>query len=273
MNLPMAAEPAPARPLRLRWPLPALIAWAAGWGVLLAGQSVALPVALALALAWLPSWALSVVTPGPWRRLILLAGLPLAIALSGGAVELPVWAWLAAAIGVVAVYPVSAWRDAPLFPTPARALTGIAAHLRLPQGARILDAGSGLGHGLRALRLAFPDARIEGVERSGVLVLLCRLRPGTPSARRGDMWSTDWSTFDVVYLFQRPETMSRAWEKARAEMREGAWLVSLEFEVPGRRPDAVSAAHAGGTRPVLAYRVPGPAMPDRVGARAGRPAS
>jgi hypothetical protein len=39
-----------------------------------------------------------------------------------------------------------------------------------------------------------------------------------------------------VYLFQRPESMRRAWDKACGEMKAGAWLVSLEFEVPGEAP-------------------------------------
>jgi hypothetical protein len=71
------------------------------------------------------------------------------------------------------------------------------------------------------------------------------------------MWAADWSGFDVVYLFQRPETMPRAWRKACAEMREGAWLVSLEFPVPDRAPDAESTVGAARSRPLLAYRIPG----------------
>lgn len=272
MTLPMAAAPAPARMPSLRWPLPALVAWAAGWGLLLALSSMTLPGWAMLALSWLPSWAVAASTAGPWRRVIVLAGLPLALVLSGSAVQVPVWAWLLVALCIVALYPLSAWRDAPLFPTPLGALAGIAPHLHLARRARILDAGSGLGHGLRALQQAFPDARIEGVERSGLLVWLARLRPGTPPSRRGDMWSTDWSAFDVVYLFQRPETMPRAWDKARCEMREGAWLVSLEFEIPGRRADALAPARAGGARSVLAYRIPGSVAPDRGDARGDRPA-
>jgi hypothetical protein len=255
MNLSMSSGPDPARGVRLRWPLPALLAWAAGWGVMLALQPYGLPGWLLLVLAWIPSGALALATPGRWRRLILLCGLPLALVLAGG-VQVSGWAWLVAALCTAAVYPMSAWRDAPMFPTPARALDGIASRLRLPADARILDAGSGLGHGLRALQQAFPGARIEGVERSALLVAITRMIPGTPAARRGDMWAADWSGFDVVYLFQRPETMSRAWRKACAEMREGAWLVSLEFSVPDRAPDAESTVGAARSRPLLAYRIP-----------------
>ena len=37
----------------------------------------------------------------------------------------------------------------------------------------------------------------------------------------------------MVYLFQRPESMQRAWDKARRDMRPGTWMVSLEFDVQG----------------------------------------
>jgi hypothetical protein len=50
------------------------------------------------------------------------------------------------------------------------------------------------------------------------------------------MWASSWAGFDLVYLFQRPESMRRAWDKACGEMKAGAWLVSLEFEVPGVVP-------------------------------------
>lgn len=36
----------------------------------------------------------------------------------------------------------------------------------------------------------------------------------------------------MVYLFQRPESMPRAADKAARELRRGAWLASLEFAVP-----------------------------------------
>ena len=264
--IPEQADLAPAT--RLHWPLPAALAWLAGWGVMFAWPLHALPGWLVLVAAWAPSWAMAAATRGRWRRLILVSGLPFAAALTGAAEQLSSWVWLVGAIGIVAIYPLSAWRDAPVFPTPAGALTGLAPMLCLPEDAYILDAGSGLGHGLRALRRAFPRARVVGIERSVTLATISRVVPGTPSVACGDMWSGDWSAFDAVYLFQRPESMCRAWAKACAEMREGAWLVSLDFEVPGRPPDVVSFASPGRARAVQAYRIPGHASREQADARA-----
>lgn len=185
------------------------------------------------------------------RRAMVAAGFPLLLLASGAA--LPGWAWLLPLALLVAVYPLRAWRDAPLFPTPAGALDALPSQVALAPGARVLDAGCGLGHGLRALHRAYPQARIEGVESSALLSLLARAACRFAAVRRADMWSASWSGFDLVYLFQRPETMPRAIAKADAEMAAGAWIASLQFEVPGRRADAL--LHTTDGRPLWLYRV------------------
>lgn len=241
-----------------RWPVPALLAWGAGWLLLLTIPAGSLPAWCVLLLAWAPSLVLASQIAGLWRRSMAVAGLPLALWVQHGASAWPSWAWLALGAVLLAVYPVSAWRDAPLFPTPPDALGALARRLSLPGHPRVLDAGSGLGHGLTALRQAFPLAALEGVERSALLVLLARIRMGRGvRLHRGDMWQLSWGSYDLVYLFQRPESMPGAWEKACSEMRFGSWLVSLEFPVPGI--DAEQVLEVRGTRPrrVYAYRVVG----------------
>ena len=72
--------------------------------------------------------------------------------------------------------------------------------------------------------------------------------------RQGDMWAQPWGDFDMVYLFQRPESMSRATKKALQQLQPGAWLVSLEFAVPDVLPQAQLRAPGG--RVVWIYRLP-----------------
>jgi hypothetical protein len=242
---------------RLRWPLPALLAWAAAWLATAAlARSGALPPSAAMAAGMLVG-ALPALAAradwGFWRRAIVAGGFPLSLVAAGFATALPAWAWLLPLALLLAAYPVGAWRDAPVFPTPPDALSGIAAHVALAPGASVLDAGCGLGHGLQALRAAWPQARVAGVERSGPLALAARLRCPWAQVARGDMWRVSWAPHDVVYLFQRPESMARALAKAEAEMRPGSWLVSLEFAVPDRAPYAV--LHGPGGRPAWIYRV------------------
>ena len=194
-------------------------------------------------------------------------GFPASALAAGSA--LPAWGWLLP-LGVLAsAYPMRAWRDAPLFPTPPRALDALAPLLPVRAGSDLLDAGCGLGHGLRALRSAWPQCRVHGVEWSWPLAMVASLRCPWARVCRGDMWVRSWSGFDVVYVFQRPESMARAWDKAVAEMHCGAWLVSLEFSVPGRAPDL--CLDGPGERRVLAWRLPYRADAQPAGVAADKP--
>lgn len=238
--------------MRLPWPAPALIAWAGAWALhaLLLPRAGPLAALLAgcalgtLASLWGTRW---------WRRGLIALGFPLSLALTGAA-ALPAWAWLIPLALLLAVYPLNAWRDAPLFPTPAGALQGLETIAPLPPEARVLDAGCGLGDGLRALRQAYPQAQLDGLERSWPLRWLCALRCPWARVRQGDIWLADWSSYQLVYLFQRPESMTRALVKA-GEMAPGSWLVSLEFPLPGVAPQAQWPVREGG-RMVWVYCLP-----------------
>ncbi len=243
-----------------RWPLPAVFAWVGGWALMLTASWLGWPAGVALLLGLVPGLWFQGWVPAGWRRWVVLGGLPLLMLTTAGASSVGPWGWLALALLMLALYPLQAWRDAPVFPTPPEALRCLGEAVALAPDSEVLDAGSGLGHGMVALRQAFPLARIHGVESSLALVMLSRWRlrrgyrhnldrnpePGssstsgaldpstaTPRVLRGDMWAISWAGFDLVYLFQRPESMPRAWDKACREMAAGAWLVSLEFDVPG----------------------------------------
>jgi len=235
------------------WPLPALAAWAACWLTFVAvgelvGDAAALASALLLALA-LASFAAT-----PWRRVFIAAGFAVSLAASEVAAWLPSWSWLLAIALLACAYPLRTWRDAPLFPTWRGALRGLAGEVELAPGAAILDAGSGSGAALLELRREYPHARLMGIEWSWPLWMLSALRCRFAQVRRGDLWSADWTPFALVYLFQRPESMPRALAKAAHELRAGAWLASLEFEISTLAPERV--LDSGNGRRVWLYRAP-----------------
>jgi SAM-dependent methyltransferase len=237
---------------RLRWPLPAVLVWAAAWGVFRLSLQQGGSHWLALTLACLLGVVASLLGDNWWRRLMIALGFPLSLALSGG-LALPSWAWLLPLLLLLLIYPLNAWRDAPLFPTPKNALNGLPAQCPIAFDALILDAGCGLGDGLIALRTAYPQARLQGLEWSWPLRALCALRCPWARVRQGDIWQADWSAYDMVYLFQRPESMPRAAAKARGELKPGAWLVSLEFEASELPLHGRLLAPDG--RPVWLYRM------------------
>lgn len=252
------------------WPAPALLAWAAGWVAAWACRQAGLAEAAGLAVGTAVALALATANAGTWRRLIAAAGFPVSVvllALIGR--RLDATAWLLALAPLLLLYPLRAWRDAPFFPTPSTALHGLDEVVQ-PAPRRVLDAGCGLGHGLSALRRLWPAAALHGVEWSAPMAWLARRRLPSAEVVRGDMWAGSWAGFDLVYVFQRPETMPRAWQKALAEMTDGAWFASLEFPVPGVTPVAVVDAGVG--RPVHVYRVRCAATSGRCSGSTGAPA-
>ena len=238
---------------RLPWPVPALLAWGAAWGLYGSLGRAGVPQPLPLLLAAALGVVLSLAGNSWWRRAMIAAGFPVSLAVSGAAALAP-WGWLVLLALLALIYPLNAWRDAPLFPTPAKALQSLAGSAPLPAAALVLDAGCGLGHGLTALRAAYPDAQLHGVEWSWPLRALCALRCPWARVLRRDMWRSEWSSYALVYLFQRPESMPRAVAKAGAEMRAGSWLVSLEFEARELVAETVLTVPDG--RPLWLYRAP-----------------
>lgn len=240
-----------------RWPVTALLVWAAAWAVFLALSSIAvpaLPAALAATLLGICAGSLTALAGTSSRRILLASGFPLSFAASGLCAALPSWAWFMPLVMLAAFYPLQVWGDAPLFPTPRGALAGLPGVAPLPNGACIVDAGCGLGAGLRELHAAYPQAHIVGIEWSRPLAWVCAWRCRFAQVKRADIWATDWSGYTMVYLFQRPESMARAAAKAAKELAPGAWLVSLEFEVESCRPGASLRCADG--RGLFLYQAP-----------------
>ncbi len=243
-------------PARWRWPLAAILAWLLAWLLFKGLADHGAPAGLALGSASALGVACSLWGNSWWRRLFIGAGFPLSLAISlasAGATAIPAWAWLLPLGLLLLVYPINAWRDAPLFPTPSDALQELPQHAPMPAGALVLDAGCGAGDGLQALHAAYPEAVLYGMEYSWPLRFLSALRCPWARVRRGDIWLDDWSAYDMVYLFQRPESMTRAALKA-GELREGAWLVSLDFEATHLRASAKYRTPGG--KMVWLYRAP-----------------
>ena len=262
MNTPILNRILPGRRFslrtRLRWPLPALLAWTAAWlvwlGLARAGMAPAFALGCAVASGTLLAWGCCM---GTWRRSIAAVGFPLSALALGAVGGLNPAVWLLLLLPVLAAYPMRAWRDAPFFPTPCDALHGLAAHVGTPT--RVLDAGCGLGHGLAALRSLWPRAELLGLEWSVPLAWAAAWRCRRIGAQvcRSDMWTASWSAHDLVYVFQRPESMRRVFDKASRELAAGAWLVSLEFAVPGEQP--VASVQGPDRRPLWIYRPAGAA--------------
>ena len=251
----LASLPA-SRPM-LPWPLPALMIWLLAWVGYKFLLSLNTPLGAAFILTCALGGLLARAVHTTWRRTFVFCGFPLSWLLLGVvSAQGPIMAlwWLVPMVLLCSLYPLNAWSDAPLFPTPREALKGLSSVATLPHHSLILDAGCGLGAGLRALAVEYPHAQLIGWEWSRPLAWFCRWRCGGAKVSCADIWTQDWSGFQMVYLFQRPESILRAGAKASAELAAGAYLVSLEFEWAGACP--LARIEPIGGKPVWIYQAP-----------------
>lgn len=225
-------------PVLLNWPISALLIWFCAWLTSELLSSVGLASPWPSLCACVVGVMLSVLGSTRARQLAIAAGFPLSLFFTAS-IAVSFWAWLALLAIALLIYPIRSWRDAPLFPTPMKALQDIPQFAPIADHEKVLDAGCGLGDGLIALRNAYYRACWFGVEASWPLMAIASIRCPWAKIWRGDLWEEGWQRYSMVYLFQRPEIMSRAVKKAQAELRLGAWLVSLEFEAVELRPTAV----------------------------------
>ena len=267
-----AAGPCSAASVRrrwLRWPLPALAAWALAWALFLALRRRRVALAGDACGHW-PRPGLGRFGATRMRKAVVAGGFPLSLLASGVAAALPAWAWLLPLALLWLLYPRRAWRDAPLFPTPAGALDALGpgaaaaagrarARCRLRPGPRPARA---------APRLSACPARGRGMELAAGAVgprraarrPRCAVATCGPAAGRTTTWSTCSSA---------PRACRARWTRRAARCAAAPGWPAWSSRPPAgirsgtalpRRPAAVAvpaaaaarrqAASSGGTRPI-----------------------
>ena len=222
----------------------ALLAVGAGVALVVRGLGLRPPLWAAVGLQALLATALG-------RRFGLARGwlffqagfLPLALTLHW--LALPSWAYLAAFLLVLLLNWNSFRHGVPLY------LTSVPATLRLevlllsqPAEFAFIDLGCGLAGPLCHLASAYPRARFTGVETAPLTFALAWLRSlplRNCRIRYRSLWQTPLAPYDVVYCFLSPLPMPALWQKAQAELKPGARLISNTFGIPGVEPDQTIA--------------------------------
>lgn len=107
---------------------------------------------------------------------------------------------------------------------------------------RFLDAGCGLGGGIRMLAKAHPESQFHGIESAPLPCLYAWLMArNIPNChvQWGNFRDVNFREYDKVYAFLSPQPMPGLWCKVRREMRPGTWFISNSFEIPGFDPDQI----------------------------------
>lgn len=170
----------------------------------------------------------------PWRKILAAGMFPLSFCAQFISQDIPPWWWAACAVLGVIVFPRLDVLSAPLWRSPRESAMGLHELLadKSSSISKALDAGAGLGDAMAALSLALPNAKVEGMESAWLPWKICRWRFGA-SVHRVDLWKESWASYDLVYLFLRPEAMDKAKAKCMSELRAEAWVVCMDFEFEG----------------------------------------
>ena len=104
------------------------------------------------------------------------------------------------------------------------------------RGGHLVDLGSGEGAIVRAACREGGFARATGYEINPALLALARLRSlgsgGAERHRLQSLWSAPLGGVDVCVVYGMPPIMARLGDKLRAELPDGALVVSNGYELP-----------------------------------------
>lgn len=147
----------------------------------------------------------------------------------------------------------------------AAVLELVASHLAGRAAPVIAELGAGWGTLALALARQHPQARVVAYESSPVPWLWCRLRRALCGAanlelRRRDFFAAPLGEVDVVVCYLFTGAMERLAPKLRAELRDGAAVVSNTFGLRGWTAEATRTLHDVYRTPVYRYvqrRAPG----------------
>ncbi len=102
---------------------------------------------------------------------------------------------------------------------------------------RIYELGSGWGTVAVKLAELFPEAEVQAIEISPIPISCARLRvrPNLKYLRR-NIYETDLSDAELVYCYTETVSMQRLASKFKTELREGCYIISNTFALPGWEP-------------------------------------
>ena len=170
----------------------------------------------------------------PWRKILAAGMFPLSFCAQFISQDVSTLWWAACALLGGVVFPRLDEISAPLWRSPRESAMGLHGLLADKSNTikKALDAGAGLGDAMAALLMVMPHAKIEGMESAWLPWKVCQWRFGN-SVHRVDFWKQSWASYDLVYLFLRPEAMGKAKEKCMSELKSDAWVVCMDFEFEG----------------------------------------
>jgi len=149
--------------------------------------------------------------------------------------------------------------DVAYIPTPKPIVHQMLSLARIHRGETLYDLGAGDGRILVEAARRF-GAKVVGIEidPDRVSRIKERLKSTGIEAQviQADFMGIDLSPADVVIIYLSDSVNSKIAPKLRQELRNGARIVSLDYELPGFIPDKATTGRSGGLeRKLFLYKV------------------
>jgi hypothetical protein len=150
----------------------------------------------------------------------------------------------------------AASQGAPWVPTRSCDIGRIVRLCNLKHNEHFVELGCGDGRVCRAVASAYPQARVEGIELSVFICVIFWIQNfftrSRARARCGNVFKTDLSSADVVYIFLTPRANDKLKIKLENELKSGSRVISYAWPIIGWNADCVD--EKGGAQKIYLYQ-------------------
>jgi predicted RNA methylase len=152
--------------------------------------------------------------------------------------------------------------DVAYIPTPKSIVHQMLSLAQIRRGETIYDLGAGDGRILIEAARKF-GAKVVGIEIDPERVSRIQERVKSTGIEaqviQADFMDVDVSPADAVIIYLSDSVNSKLAPKLKQELKEGARIVSLDYELPGFTPEKVAIGSSGGLeRKLFLYKVSKP---------------
>jgi len=152
--------------------------------------------------------------------------------------------------------------DVAYIPTPKSIVHQMLSLAQIRRGETIYDLGAGDGRILVEAARKF-GAKVVGIEIDPERVSRIRERVKSTGIEaqviQADFMGVDVSPADAVIIYLSDSVNSKLAPKLKQELKEGARIVSLDYELPGFTPEKVAMGRSGSLeRKLFLYKIPKP---------------
>ncbi len=122
----------------------------------------------------------------------------------------------------------------------------------------IYELGCGFGSLISVLANAYPDRIIFGIERSPLPYWISRIRCShlkNVIIIQQDIFQHQWEEAGLVVCYLYPGAMEKLSRAFKEKLKDGCYIVSHTFRLPGWQPERTNKANDLYLSPVYRYRV------------------